>query len=109
MSTKSTTRTPTLQEVIRQAFDYYLEDLHVALPGKVESYDAEEQRATVQPLVNRRVVVEEGETLTEQLPSIPDVPIAFPRSGDFFLTFPIKRGDLVTLVFQERSIEMPRW
>lgn len=83
-----------------------LADVHVALPGKVDTYDASQQKATIKPLLKRCVVTAEGEEVLEALPSIPDVPIVFPRAGDFFISLPIQPGDHVLLVFNERSIDL---
>lgn len=101
----TTSRTPTLAEVLRTAIDNRLEDLHVALPGKVESYDKSKQVADIKPLIQRNFVTSEGTDVVEALPVIPQVPVVFPRAGDFFISLPIKPGDLVTLLFCERSID----
>jgi len=84
---------------------YFLDDLHTMLPGRIEEYDAAQQRVSVKPLVKRLTLTENGEELLEELPIIPDVPLAFPRSMEFFMTFPIKKGDLVMLSFAERSLD----
>ncbi len=104
--TAAPSRTPTLSELIRNSFDFYQEDIHTCLPGRVEKYDPGEQRADVQPMVQRRLVAEDGTELIEALPQIPEVPVAFPRSGEFFVSFPVKQGDLGILVFAERSMEL---
>lgn len=98
-------RTPTLPEVIRFAIDARLRDVHVALPGRVESYDAEEQKADVKPMVRDLVPTRNGEEVEETLPIIPNVPVMFPRGGTYFITFPLAVGDFVLLVFNERSID----
>lgn len=105
MTTATTSRSPTLAEVITNAVEFFLEDVHVALPGKINNYDPGDQRAEIQPLIQRRIVAEDGEEILESLPAIPDVPVIFPRSGEFFLSFPLKKGDHVMLVFQERSLD----
>lgn len=75
------------------------------LPAKVEEYFPDEQKVDVKPLIKRRIVGEEGEELLEELPIIPDVPVRFPRNANFFMTFPLAPGDLVMLVFAERSLD----
>lgn len=97
--------TPTLEEVIREAITNRLLDVHVALPGRINTYYLSEQAADVQPLLKRSFVTVDGDEIEESLPVIPKVPVVFPRSNDFFITFPLKPGDLVTLVFIERSID----
>ena len=97
-------RSPNLAEVLRAAMDNRLADVHVALPGQVEKYDLATQSADIKPLIKRRVETD-GDDLIESLPVIPKVPIVFPRAGGFFISMPIKKGDLVTLIFCERSID----
>lgn len=99
-----TARDLTLAELLRNAMQARASEIHVALPARVESYDAAKQTIDAKPLVKRVVESEDGE-LAESLPVVPNVPVAFPRSGGFFVSFPIKKGDTVLLVFCERSID----
>lgn len=110
MTTTAEPRTPQLGELLKMAIRSQLENVHVALPGRVTKYDVTEQRANVQPLLNRPVVTEDGEELDpEKLPEITDVPVMFPRAGGqpggFFMSWPLQAGDFVLLVFNERSID----
>jgi len=98
-------RTPTLSEVIRAAIDSRLRDVHVALPGRIESYDASEQKADVKPMVGELLPTRAGREIEESLPVIPNVPLVFPRGGGFYLTLPMRPGDFVLLVVNERSID----
>ena len=99
------TRSPDLAEVLRAAVFQGLADTHTAMPGRVEKYDSQRQKADVKPLLKRTVVNLDGTELSEELPVIPDVPVVFPRAGGFFISLPIKKGDFVLLVFCERSID----
>jgi hypothetical protein len=99
------TRSPSLEEVLRMAVHQRMVDVHTAMPGRVERYDEKEQKADVKPLLKRTVINDDGTEISESLPVIPDVPVMFPRAGGFFITFPIKQGDNVLLVFCERSID----
>lgn len=98
-------RSPTGPEVLRQAIEYFLQDTHTMLPGRFEDYDPVEQRATVKPLVQRRVLTEDGGEFLEPIPVIPDVPVHFPSVAGFVMTFPVKQGDFCMLFFAERSID----
>ena len=98
-------RSPTGPEVLRQAIDYFLQDTHTMLPGRIEEYDPAEQKASVKPLVQRRTLTEDGNEIVEELPIIPDVPVHFPSVAEFVMTFPVKQGDFCMLIFAERSID----
>lgn len=97
-------RSPTLDNVLRRAMESHQMNIHTALPGRVETYDAATQLANVKPLIKRAFVADEVETL-EPLPIINNVPVQFPRAGIRFISLPIKVGDHVLLVFNERSID----
>jgi len=105
MTTRANSRTPSLAEGIRAAIETRLQSLHTALPGRIESYNAATQTANIKPMVKRRVATSDGRELLESLPVISDVPIMFPRCGQFFVTLPLAAGDFVLLVFCERSID----
>lgn len=97
------TRTPDLAELLREAVDHALRDVHVALPGRVESFDADAQTAQVQPLVKRRDFAAEQ---ARRMPVLNGVPVVFPSAGGYRLTFPLAKGDTVLLVFAHRSLDV---
>lgn len=99
------TRSPDLAEVLRASLDARLQELHTALPAKVEKFNKDEQTVDAKPLLQRTEQLDDGTEVTEPLPVITDVPVMFPRSGKFFFTFPIEKGDHVLLIFNERSID----
>ena len=51
----SSEETPDLLDVLDLFGENLLNNLHTALPGRVESYDPATQRADVQPLIRRRI------------------------------------------------------
>ncbi len=98
----------TLSSTIKQGVLAALKDLHTAMPGIVESFDATTQLATIQPAIRRIFITRDGDTeiLTpSDLPLLINVPVVFPRGGGFSLTFPVEKGDECLLVFCERSID----
>lgn len=95
---------PTLQEVIAEAIESRLLELHTAIPGKVISYDPATQTAEVAPVVQRAEPAEDGGATLTALPSIPNVPVQWPRGKSFALSFPLAAGDHVLLVFSEAAI-----
>jgi hypothetical protein len=99
------TQIPSLAQLLKQAIENRLLDVHTALIAKVESYDAKKQRANVSPVLKRQIKNMEGKWVAEQLPILCDVPVLFPRSGGFFLHFPIRPGDFVQLIFNEVNVD----
>ncbi len=90
-----------LTELLRLAANEAVSDIHTTMPARIESYDHTQQRASVQPLIKKQY--RDGQEVS--MPIIDRVPVVFPRSGGASLTFPVKAGDNVLLVFSERSME----
>jgi hypothetical protein len=99
-------KTPTLAAVIKEAIANRLADVHVMLPGKIQSYDATTQTADVEPMIKRFQEGADGETIDEAYPVIPNVPVVFPRAGGYKITFPVEPGDFCMLKFCESSIDV---
>ncbi len=99
------TQIPTLTQLLKQAIENRLLDVHTALIAKVESYDPAKQQVSVSPVLKRAIKTLDGEIIQEQLPVLSEVPVLFPRAGGFFISFPIQPGDFVQLVFNESSID----
>lgn len=70
------------------------------IDGKIVSFDAEKQTATVQPLYTPR---HNGQPV--QMPELLEVPVRFARAGKGGMTYPVGAGDLVTLRPKMRSSE----
>ena len=101
MTEKNVNETPTMAQVIQNAIDARLLEMHTCLPAIVIEYDASTQRATVRPQIKRQY--RNGDVV--ELPYIRDVPVVWPRGGGSFFHLPIAAGDIVTLVFSERSLD----
>ena len=78
-----------------------------ALPGRVQSFDPSKQSADIEPLVHDTWEAEDGTSQTGPLPVIPSVPVCFPGSGGWRVTFPVAKGDTGLIIFCARSID--RW
>lgn len=98
---------PELSELIRLALDSRFAECRVSLPGKVVKYDRATQRADVQPVVREAVPKRDGSTELEELPIIPNVPVAWIRGGGYWIQLPLAAGDHVDLVFQD--VDISRW
>ncbi len=76
-----------------------------ALPGIVNSVDVTSMTVSVQPAIQGIVTSPNGSTAYVNLPLLVDVPICFPGAGGFIITFPIKAGDEVLVVFSSRCMD----
>jgi hypothetical protein len=96
-----------LGAVLEQFRHSLQEELHTAIPGRVESYDIEAQTADVRPMIRAAIPRRGGGVLSEELPTIRAVPVVHPRWGDFSIHAPLAAGDSVLLIMCERDIA--RW
>ncbi len=96
--------TPSLETITDLSIKQRLRSVRVALPGRVEEYNSTTQRAAIQPLILEEEFDDLGNRIAAQLPVVTDVPIAFLGMGSWRITGPVKRGDLVWLVFASSSI-----
>lgn len=91
----------TPEDAMRAQIKGELADVHTSMPGIVVSFDPAKQTAVVQPAI-KRVWVEDGPL---PLPQCVDVPVSFPRGGNFIFTFPIAKSDEVLLHFSKWAID----
>jgi hypothetical protein len=90
-----------LADVVRAFVREGAADLHVSIPAKVVRVELAKGLVDAQPLVKD---VFDGEAVS--VPVITNVPIVWPGAGGFRLTFPIAAGDVVLLVFSDRSLDL---
>ena len=88
-----------------QAFNGRQAMMWTALPGIVTKFDPTELTCEVQPAVQGKIVREDGGIDVVNLPLLLDCPVLFPHAGGCSLTFPIKAGDEVLVVFASRGID----
>lgn len=95
----------------RTRLDKAFEDIFDALiTGKINTVkigEVTEFFKTKPPRVSVQIVMKrlyEGKEESELMPICEDVPIVYPGAGDWWLTFPIKVGSNVILLFNDRSI-----
>lgn len=93
--------TPSMAEVLTRSTKAQLYDTRVCLPAEVIKYDYKKQSVDVQPYLKQ--TFEDGEVM--DMAQIFSVPVVFPRGAKSFITFPIKKGDTVMLVFCDRSLD----
>lgn len=80
-------------------------NVHTAIPGIIDSFDPDTQTAKVKPTIKTLYTPDNDDAQWLERPLCVDVPVCFPGSGDYVLTFPIKQGDECLLVFCERAID----
>ena len=99
--------TPTHANIIATAIANRLESVRVALPGRIEAYDAATQQAEVQPLIqDGDSDPDDGDArVARRIPKLLSVPVLFPGSGAYRITWPINPGDQCLLVFSSSSLE----
>lgn len=80
--------------------------IRTCMPGKVVSFDASTQRASVLPGIKMKVVLDDQVTY-EDMPVITNVPITIPMGfgGNAMVTFPIRSGDPCMIMFADRAID----
>ncbi len=93
-----------MKENIVDVFDSWIQsrlrDVHTCLPGQIEKYDSDKRKARVKILVRLRTVKD----TTLEIPPIDNVPVIFPSSGSFSLTFKLQKGDGCLILFSEEGI-----
>lgn len=98
-------RVPALSTAIAKLLKRRLAEVHTCLPGKITKYDQGTQLAEVQVAVKHRVPTDDGETIVEDFPLIPNVPVEHLQTASFFASFPVGVGDFVWLHIVEQSID----
>lgn len=98
------TETPTLADVL----DFFLAndraELHVAVPGRVQSYDAAAQTVVVQPMTKKVSRDADDTRIVDTLPVLPAIPVSWPRGGGYFLSMPLVAGDGGLIMFTDTDI-----
>lgn len=95
------------EEALRLALEGYTSGLWTALPGVIVDVDIDIDAMTVsvQPTIQGVNTNAQGNQQFVNLPVLLDVPLVFPSAGGYTLTFPIKEGDEVLVVFASRAID----
>lgn len=92
---------PSLGNAISASLHNVTRQMRTAMPGRVMSFDATRQTATIQPLI--RMMMADGTAV--DLPPLADVPVQFPEGGGFAFTFPLAAGDEGIVVIGDRCID----
>lgn len=93
---------------LQRLIDSSIAEIHTTTIGVIESFDPKTQTVAVQPAIKKVIAVEGQTTITytsDKYPLLVNVPVIFPGGGDWFLTFPIKKGDECLIFSMERSTD----
>lgn len=91
-----------LHELVSRLIGQAISDIHTALPAKVEKFDPVTLRGEVVPLAKWKTTKDSD---PEPMPLVLDVPFWMPKAGPFILRMPVKKGDVVLVVFAERALD----
>ncbi|MCS7489192.1 hypothetical protein KQE47_01285 [Raoultella planticola] len=109
MAVSDKTRSGALAEVLASERKTISEQIRVALPGIIQSFDpGDDDRpptCVVQPAIRYIERDNDGNKNTKDYPLLVDVPVVFPRGGGCTLTFPVKEGDECLVIFADRCID----
>lgn len=96
---------PSDDELFRCMGDNWGNNLRVASPGIIQSFNPLEQTVTVQLSLRERIRKDDGSKEWVQISPLLDVPISIPRSGGYALTMPPQNGDECLVIFSDMCID----
>ncbi|EAA8307092.1 translation initiation factor IF-2 [Salmonella enterica] len=105
MAVSDQTRSGDLAETFKSERETTKNQIRVALPGIIQSFDPGAVTAVVQPAIRSVETDNDGNRITKNYPLLVDVPVVFPRGGGCTLTFPVKAGDECLVIFADRCID----
>lgn len=92
---------PSLEKLVNDIVESKLQNFNTVMPGIIEDVDVTGAVCNVKPLLKKRY----KNGVDFEYPVIANVPIVFYRAGNAMISLPIKRGDLVMLLFCQRSLD----
>lgn len=80
-------------------------NLRCCIPCIVQSYNSENGTIECQPAIRERIINQNEEIEYRNIPLLINVPVAFPSSGNWQISFPISKGDECLVFFSDLSID----
>lgn len=80
-------------------------DIRCCIPGIIQSYNAENNTAEIQPAIREEVVNEDNSVSYVNLPLLINVPIVFPSTKLGGVRFTLEQGDECLVVFSDLSYD----
>ncbi len=94
-----------LASLLKDSFNSFVKQIQIGLPCKITKFDKEKMRADVQPYLKQSYTDDTGVTTETQYPIIPDVPVMFILSGNYYIRPEYKPNDMVWVGFSSRNID----
>lgn len=89
-----------LKDLIKGLIDQAINEMHVALPARINTYDPINLKAEITLLAQKTL---NGKPVT--VPPIIEVPVAVFKAGPFIIRPPYVPGDIVQVIFNERALD----
>lgn len=90
-----------ISDYLQRFIDIELSQIYTSLPGQIETYDPETKKASVKPLMKKKM----ADNTELDIPVIQDVSVLWPSTANAIIHFPLARGDKVLLLFSQRSLD----
>ncbi len=95
-------QSPVSPETLLSLKQEIFSSLHVALPGIIESFDAETLTVSVRPALRRRAGLDRQPI---PVPILQEVPVFQPAFSDPQMKLSVKPGDMCLLIFADCNID----
>lgn len=79
--------------------------MNTSIPAIVDSFDVATQRVSAIPAIQAKYITPDQEVKYIDYPIITNIPLAIQRTAGLNITVPVKKGDLCTLIFSQRSLD----
>lgn len=93
------------EELLRTVLDGRQASIWTAIPGIVQSFDANKSTCSVQPSIKGRLRQPDGTVKSINMPVLLDCPVLWQGGGGCTLTFPVKQGDECLVILASRCID----
>jgi hypothetical protein len=93
-----------LKEILDAFAEAFGSELHIAMPGRVVSYNKDAQTAVVEPVCKLPRLALDGSITYLTLPTFPDVKVTWPSGGGFVVAIGLAKGDPVSLIFSQVAL-----
>jgi len=79
--------------------------INTSIPAIIDEFDTTTQRVSATPAIKAKITKPDGTFDFIDYPKITNIPLAVQSGNGISITYPIKKGNLCTLIFSQRSID----